>query len=154
MKTSRRRLLILLLFFFSGISYLIFKIAWGRQATLTFGVSIYAYSAVLTAYMGGMALGGFFIRKWADRVSSPLRTFAWLQLGLAGLGFLTPLFLEFTTGVYSSLAKSLPPNPTNLMILRLVLSIIPLALPALCIGASFPLIGRAGTWAGCMQSTP
>ena len=145
MKTSQRRLLILLLFFFSGFSYLIFEIAWVRQATLTFGVSIYAYSAVLTAYMGGMALGGFLIRKWADRVSSPLGTFAWLQLGLAGLGFLTPLFLEFTSGVYSSLAKSLPPNPTNLMILRLVLSIIPLALPALCIGASFPLIGRAYT---------
>jgi len=47
---------ILALFFLAGISSLIYEIAWVRQATLTFGVSIYAYSAVLTAYMGGMAL--------------------------------------------------------------------------------------------------
>ncbi len=44
------------LFFLAGISSLIYEITWVRQATLTFGVSIYAYSAVLTAYMGGMAL--------------------------------------------------------------------------------------------------
>jgi|GEM_PF-7003350 len=47
---------ILALFFLAGISSLIYEIAWVRQATLTFGVSLYAYSAVLTAYMGGMAL--------------------------------------------------------------------------------------------------
>ena len=52
-----------------------------RQATLTFGVSIYAYSAMLTAYMGGMALGGYLIGKRVDRAVSPLRLFAWLQGG-------------------------------------------------------------------------
>ena len=50
---------LLALFFLSGISSLIYEICWVRQATLTFGVSIYAYSAVLTAYMGGMAIGGY-----------------------------------------------------------------------------------------------
>lgn len=145
MNPSQRRYFLLLLFFLSGFSYLSFEIAWVRQATLTFGVSIYAYSAVLTAYMGGMALGGFLIRKWADRVSNPLRLFAFLQLALAGLGLLTPYILELTTATYSFLAKSLTPSSTTLMILRLALSIIPLTLPTLCIGASFPLIGRAYT---------
>lgn len=143
MNPSHRRFFLLLLFFLSGFSYLSYEIAWVRQATLTFGVSIYAYSAVLTAYMGGMALGGFLIRKWADKLSNPIRIFAWFQLGLVGLGFLTPYLLEFTTGIYSNLAKSLTPSPLILMILRLVLSIIPLSLPSICIGASFPLVGRA-----------
>ena len=47
-----RRYLLLILFFLSGISGLIYEVAWVRQASLTFGVSVYAYSAVLAAYMG------------------------------------------------------------------------------------------------------
>jgi spermidine synthase len=81
-----RRKSLLALFFLSGISSLIYEICWVRQATLTFGVSIYAYSAVLTAYMGGMAIGGYLIGKRADRTAQPLRLFAWLQAGLAGWG--------------------------------------------------------------------
>ena len=54
-----RRYLLLVLFFLSGISGLIYEVAWVRQASLTFGVSVYAYSAVLAAYMGGMALGSY-----------------------------------------------------------------------------------------------
>jgi spermidine synthase len=79
---------LLALFFLSGISALMYEICWVRQATLTFGMSIYAYSAVLTAYMGGMALGGYLIGKRADQVARPLLLFAGLQVGLAGLGVL------------------------------------------------------------------
>ena len=84
---------LLALFFLSGISSLIYEICWVRQATLTFGVSIYAYSAVLTAYMGGMAIGGYLIGKRADQAAQPLSLFAWLQVGLAGLGLLAPFAL-------------------------------------------------------------
>ena len=38
---------LLALFFLSGISSLIYEICWVRQATLIFGVSVYAHSAVL-----------------------------------------------------------------------------------------------------------
>lgn len=51
----------LLIFFLAGLSALIYEITWVRQATLIFGVSIYAYSAVLMAYMGGLALGSYAI---------------------------------------------------------------------------------------------
>jgi len=85
---------LLALFFLSGLSALIYEICWVRQATLTFGVSIYAYSAVLTAYMGGMAIGGYLIGKPADRATRPLHLFAALQAGLAVLGLLAPLALR------------------------------------------------------------
>ena len=47
----------LALFFLSGISGLIYEVVWVRQLSLIFGVSIYAVSTVLTAYMCGLALG-------------------------------------------------------------------------------------------------
>ena len=76
----------LLVFFLTGLSALIYEITWIRQAMLIFGVSIYAYSAVLVAYMGGLALGSYIIGKWADSIPHPGQWLAGLQVGLAILG--------------------------------------------------------------------
>jgi spermidine synthase len=118
-----RRKSLLALFFLSGISSLIYEICWVRQATLTFGVSIYAYSAVLTAYMGGMAIGGYLIGKRADRAAHPLRLFAWLQIGMAGLGLLAPFALDGLTTLYAAVARQLNPGLTVLTALRLGMSL-------------------------------
>ncbi len=134
---------ILALFFLAGISSLIYEIAWVRQATLTFGVSIYAYSAVLTAYMGGMALGGYWIGKRADREEYPFKLFALLQVGLAVLGILTPFALQGLSTVYAALARSLQPGLWLLTFFRLLMSILALTPPSVCIGAILPVMGRA-----------
>jgi spermidine synthase len=138
-----RRKSLLALFFLSGISSLIYEICWVRQATLTFGVSIYAYSAVLTAYMGGMAIGGYLIGKQADRATHPLHLFAWLQIGMAGLGLLAPFALDGLTMLYAAVARQLNPGLTVLTALRLGMALLALAPPAICIGAALPVMSRA-----------
>jgi spermidine synthase len=138
-----RRKPLLTLFFLSGISALMYEICWVRQATLTFGVSIYAYSAVLTAYMGGMAVGGYLIGKRADRAARPLRLFAWLQVGMAGLGLLAPFALDGLTVLYAGVARQLAPGLAVLTGLRLGMSLLVLTPPAVCIGATLPVMSRA-----------
>jgi spermidine synthase len=137
-----QRKLLLALFFLSGISALIYEVCWVRQATLTFGVSIYAYSAVLTAYMGGMAIGGYLIGRRADRSAHPLHLFVWLQIGLAVLGTATPFALGGLTTLYAAGVQALSPSPAILTALRLGMSLLALAPPAICIGASLPVMSR------------
>jgi len=134
---------LLVLFFLSGISSLIYEICWVRQATLTFGVSVYAYSTVLTAYMGGMAIGSYIIGKQAARTSRPLRLFAGYQIGLAALGLLAPFALDEMTPLYTSIARQLTPGTTVLTALRLFMSLLVLAPPAICIGATLPVMSQA-----------
>lgn len=134
---------LLILFFLSGVSSLIHEICWVRQATLTFGVSIYAYSAVLTAYMGGMAIGGYWIGRHADRAARPLRLFAWLQIGLAMMGLLVPFALSGLSVLYAAAVRHLAPGLTVLTLLRLSMSLLVLTPPAICIGAAFPVMSRA-----------
>jgi len=129
--------------FLAGVSALIYEICWVRQATLTFGVSVYAYSAVLTAYMGGMALGGYLVGRQTDRSPNPLRLFAMLQIALALLGLAAPFALQGLSGLYATVARSLNPAPPILNALRLVLSLLVLTPPAICIGATFPVMSRA-----------
>jgi spermidine synthase len=134
---------LLILFFLSGVSSLIYEICWVRQATLTFGVSIYAYSAVLTAYMSGMAIGGYWIGKRADRAGDPLRLFAWLQVGMAGLGLAALFALSGLSALYAVIARHLTPGLAALTALRLGMSLLVLTPPAICIGATFPVMSRA-----------
>ncbi len=103
-------------------------------------MSVYAYSAVLTAYMGEMAIGSYLIGNGADKIPHPLRLFVWSQIGLAGWGLFA---LNATTTLYEALAHRLAPGLTVLIVLRLVLSLLSLTLPAICIGATLPVMSRA-----------
>jgi spermidine synthase len=138
-----RRALLLVIFFLSGASTLIYQVAWVRQATLVFGVSVYAYSAVLTAFMGGSALGSYWLSRWADRSASPLHMYALLQVGVALLGVLTPRGLLTLLPLYAQLAQALTGNLFLLTTLRLLLALFVLILPTLLMGVTLPVMARA-----------
>ena len=56
---SRTYPLLLGLFFLSGACGLVYQVVWLRQLTLIFGATAYATSAVLSTFMGGLALGSY-----------------------------------------------------------------------------------------------
>lgn len=137
-----RRVYLLLLFFLSGISGLIYQIAWVRQATLTFGISVYAYSAVLTAFMLGLAVGSYGMGRWADRTERPLHIYALVEIGIAMVAILTPVILVSLDGFYATVNRSFQPALGWLTLLRLVLSIVVLTPATALIGATLPLMSR------------
>lgn len=138
-----RRPTILALFFLSGMAALIYQVTWVRQATLVFGVSVYAVSMVLAAFMGGAALGSFGLRRLADRTLTPLRLYSLLQLGIALFGLLTPWLLVALMPLYGRAAQSLPAGSGFLTLLRLLFSLLVLAPPTFLMGATLPVMARA-----------
>ena len=64
----------------SGFSALIYQTLWLRLLGLVFGVTVYAASTVLAAFMAGLALGSFVAGRLADRVRSPIRWFGAAEL--------------------------------------------------------------------------
>lgn len=137
-----RRASLLAFFFVSGISGLIYQIAWIRQAALTFGVSAYAYSAVLTAFMLGLALGSYVMGKWADESERPLRVYALVEVGIAVMAALSPFVLTSLDGFYAAVARALEPGLGWLTALRLVMSVAVLTPATFLIGATLPLMSR------------
>src|SRR5512146_728539 len=75
--------LIYLLFFLSGATALVYQVVWVRSLTLVFGGSHLAVTAVLSIFMGGLALGGFLVGRRVDRVARPLRLYGLLEIGIA-----------------------------------------------------------------------
>ena len=137
------RATILFLFFLSGVAALIYQVTWVRQSTLVFGVSVYAYSAVLTAFMGGSALGSYWMGRRADHIGLPLRIYAWLQAGIALFGVTTPYLLLALLPLYAHLAQAAPESLVWLNGVRLTFSLLVLIPPTLLMGATLPVMARA-----------
>src|SRR5713101_2283952 len=64
---NRRLLGVALLLFGSGLTALIYQIAWMRELRLIFGFSTAASAAVLAIFMGGLGLGGWLLGRRADK---------------------------------------------------------------------------------------
>jgi spermidine synthase len=89
------------LVFISGFSALVYQILWLRLLGLVFGVTVYAASTVLAAFMAGLALGSFFAGHVADRVRKPLRWFGVAEVLIAGSALSTPLFPGALEALYT-----------------------------------------------------
>jgi len=70
-------------FFASGAAALVFELAWLRLFVNVFGHTTYSTSAVLAAFMGGLALGGWIFGRRAERSADPWRLYGVLELGAA-----------------------------------------------------------------------
>jgi spermidine synthase len=137
-----RRVWLLFFFFLSGMSGLIYQIAWVRQASLTFGVSVYAYSTVLGAYMIGLALGSYVMGRRIDANVRPLRTYAILEVGIALLAVMSTYLLTSLNGLYAAFSHTVESGLGSLTMLRLTLSIVVLTPATFMIGATLPIMSR------------
>src|SRR4029077_4212070 len=79
--------------FLTAVASFLYEIAWLRMLALVQGASTHAFETMLSAFILGIALGGFWIRNRIDRVRSPLlvRALLHIAMGLAAVATL-PLY--------------------------------------------------------------
>lgn len=77
----------------TGLSSFMYEIGWVRMLSLALGSSLHAFELMLAAFIGGLALGGLYIRKHLDRIAAPIRYVGFVQIfmGMAALATL-PLY--------------------------------------------------------------
>ena len=80
--------LIYLLFFLSGAAALVYQVVWVRSLTLVFGGSHLAVTAVLSIFMGGLAIGGYVVGRRVDRVANRFASTACSSSGIAASALL------------------------------------------------------------------
>ena len=60
--------LILLFLLISGSCGLVYEILWMKMLTLVIGNTVFSITTVLTAFMGGLALGSFLAGSFIDKI--------------------------------------------------------------------------------------
>ncbi len=137
---KKTTLVIALLFAVSGISGLVYELVWIRLLSHLLGGTTLAISTVLAAFMGGLALGSHHFGKRVDQHPSPLRLYAFLELGVAGLGALVPLLVMVLEPAYIGAAAVLPES--MLPLLRIGLTFLLLLPPTFLMGGTLPVLSR------------
>lgn len=64
---------------FAGMAY---QVSWTRAFSLSFGSSTYSFSAIVTVFILGLALGSAYCARVVDRLKNPLPYFGWVQVAI------------------------------------------------------------------------
>ncbi len=136
--------LLLWAFAFSGFASFGYEVLWTRSLVHLLGNSTYAFTMMLTAFLSGIALGGYLVRFLVDRMSDRMRWFAWVQMLIGGS---SAIALPALFGIVHSQALQAFVGRTSdelgiLMLSRFLVSLLVMLVPATLIGATFPLAGR------------
>ena len=135
--------LLLVLFFCSGACGLIYQVLWLRLLSLVFGVTVYAASTVLAAFMAGLALGSALAGRLVTRTKRPLLIFgvAEILVGLSALA--TPLALSGASAVYQRIHQINPDSLAALTAARLAVSFAVLLVPTVLMGLTLPVLSAS-----------
>ncbi|MBI1949984.1 MAG: fused MFS/spermidine synthase, partial [Acidobacteria bacterium] len=128
----------------SGMSGLIYEVAWVRSLELVFGATSFAVATVLAAFMGGLALGSAGMGRGAHRLARfhPLRVYAVVECLIGAAGLLIPLGLQALVPLYRQGWTHFHASFTLFSLWRLALCGSVLLLPTALMGASLPIASR------------
>lgn len=128
--------------FGSGFSGLIYETLWLKQLGRIFGATAYSTSTVLGVFFAGMAIGSRYWGNRSNRISNPLRAYAFLEVGIGvtALSYFAifPLY-RFVYGPIFSLVGDIPLLMTAT---KLLLSAVVLLPPAILMGGTIPMLGQ------------
>lgn len=140
---SRSRLLLFLCFFFvSGACGLVYEVVWTRMLGLTMGHTVYSLSTVLTAFMGGLALGSSWGGRLADRARNPLQVYGILEAGIAVACLAVPMLIAAAEPLFGWSYRALWDMPTAFTLVRFGVCALILLIPTTLMGATLPVLSR------------
>ena len=130
----------------SGFTSFAYEIYWTRSLVFIMGNSTYALTTMLSAFLTGIALGGYLIRFFLNRIQDRSVIFGWIQVFL-GIFSALALPLLFSVSDPQSLNQFLMQTSTQaipLMFAGFGMAFLVMLIPAILIGATFPLVGQIG----------
>jgi predicted membrane-bound spermidine synthase len=142
MKFINIKIIVVFLFMLSGICGLIYEVAWSKYLALFIGSTAWSHMIVLATYMGGLALGAFFLGKYADKIPNQLQLYGWLEVGIGVYCLAYPFIIEIAGNLFIHAASSFAgaAGKGALLTLKFLLSFSTLILPTFLMGGTLPIL--------------
>lgn len=125
----------------SGAAALFYEIVWSHQFSVVFGSSETSTASVLGIYLTGLGLGAAFALRRCRSSRRPLATYAMLECAIAVSALLVPSGLRWCQELfYRGMATDGLPAASlgGSWLWQLAITGLLLAVPTLCLGATFP----------------
>lgn len=129
----------------TGAASLVYELVWIRLLSLVLGSSNHAFELMLSAFIGGLALGGLWIRRRADTIVNPLLALGIIQLAMGTLAIATLVFYRQAFDAMHWMLQAFARTEPGYVLYLLGSHALALAvmLPAtICAGMTLPLLTR------------
>lgn len=134
------QLILFAVLFLSGVSALIYQIVWIRRFGLVFGVDVFTMATVLSAFMGGLAIGSLVFGRLVDKIKSPLKLFMFLEFGIGLFAVLFPFTFRGLINLYTPIIQSFGLSDYSGQVVKFIFSFIYLLIPTTLMGGTLPVI--------------
>ncbi len=132
-------------FFISGTAGLIYEVLWLRMINKIIGSAPFAVAAILTVFMGGLALGSWFAGRFIDRIGQRrfvLAVYGLLEFAIGIYAFCLPHLINGTGPFYRLIYDPLISHPLFYHAATFFGCSALLIIPATLMGATLPVLSR------------
>ena len=126
----------------SGFAALAFEMVWFRVLVMVFGSTVYSFSAMLSIFLLGIALGSLGVGLLSDRARIPVRLLALTQGAVAFFALAGMIAVNSMPSLFLSVLAAMGIDFEGLNRTKMVLSFVALFPPALAFGGTFPVAVR------------
>jgi spermidine synthase len=139
-----------ILFFLSGAAGLLYQVMWMKELSLLFGSSTQSAAVTTAAFFLGLAVGAHKIGDWvksrarkdASNNGFYLGFYAGLEIAIASSALLYFLIYPAFNSIYASMFEVLQAYSWLLLIVKLLLAIALLSIPAFFMGGTLPVMAE------------
>ncbi|MEY3395386.1 MAG: hypothetical protein RL346_1622 [Verrucomicrobiota bacterium] len=135
-------LMIIVLVFASGAAGLMYQVSWMKQLGLLFGNTSQAAAATLAAFFAGLGTGSWWWGKRLSGATRPMRSYAWLEFGIAVSALTYFAILKMFHAVYPSLHAAVQ-GTAWIWIIKFALALLLIFPASFFMGGTIPAIGQA-----------
>jgi len=119
-----------------GFIHIGYEVLWVRIFSIITSGTTYVFALVLSGFLLGFMLGGYFMSKWIDRLESPFKTLVYIEVFVSFFGALILFLLPSLDGL-SDVFRS---GPLYILWYELAIPFVFSLIPSVFMGAAFPLI--------------
>ena len=135
--------LLLLVSFGTAVASFIYEIAWIRMLSLVLGSATHSFELMLSAFILGLAMGAFWIRKRADAIHDPVAMLGVVQWIMGALAIATiPLYMA-SFGWVATLLDTFKQSDAGyraFLVARYAICLLVMLPATFCAGITLPLI--------------
>jgi spermidine synthase len=135
----------LFIFAVSGFCAMAYEVIWTRLLGLIIGPTTYSFTLVLATFIIGLGLGSLMFGRLADKTEKPVWLLLYTQITAALLVLGISQLLGNSQFFFAKLIYSYKAEFGQLATAKAVILFFIMLGPTLCLGATFPLVGKIYT---------
>ncbi len=128
---------------FTGLASFMYEVGWIRMLTMVLGGSTHSFEIMLSAFILGLAIGGFWIRRKIDRFENPLLVLGLIQLVMGTFAALTIPLYNYIYELMGLVVEALNYSDSGYLLYTIFsygISLVIMLPATICAGTTLPLV--------------